>query len=197
VHAAGQVAAFTAETRLDEGIIQRALDALLASDVAVKDLKEVDQAFDPRRWARKRWYRYTVFRAETRDPLWRRFAWHVPEPLNLEAMRRGSELFVGTKDFSACASPIGPGRTSIRTVTVANWEASGCFLRFDIEANAFLPQMVRRLVGSLVLLGRGRLRMPELERLLAERVPATLGPPAPAAGLCLERVSYEGEGQTV
>lgn len=190
-HARGQVAAITAATRLDVDTVGRALNAHLPGDVAVRDMREVDLEFDPRRWARRRAYRYTITNTRERQPLTRRSAWHVPGSLDTGAMQQAAGALVGRRDFRACSGPVETGRTTIRTVFAATWQRSGCALLFDIEGDAFLPQMVRRLVGALVRVGHGSLTEEEFTSLLNRAELATIGPAAPAHGLCLERVWYD------
>lgn len=190
VHASGQVAAFTAETRHDSHTVERALNAHLPQDVAVRSVREVPGEFDPRRWARKRSYRYTILQRESRDPLSRRTAWHIGDRLDAEAMQQAARALAGRQDFIACSGPLEPGRTSVRTVSAAGWSSHDCFLLFDIEAEAFLPQMVRRIVGALVRVGRHRLEVEEFTRLLRQAEQGSIGPVAPAHGLCLQRVRY-------
>jgi tRNA pseudouridine38-40 synthase len=191
VHAAGQVAAFTVETRLDEATIGRALTAILPMDVAVRGVRTVPGEFDPRRWARRRWYRYTVRQGASRYPLTRRTAWFVEGDLDLAAMQMAAGELAGRQDFIACSGPLEAGRTSVRTVFTAGWRSESCVLLFDIEADAFLPHMVRRLAGALVQVGRGRMEGAELLRLLGQAEPGSIGPTAPAHGLCLQRVEYD------
>jgi tRNA pseudouridine38-40 synthase len=190
-HARGQVAAVTAATRLDEATIGRALNAHLPEDVAVRDVRRVDAGFDPRRWGRRRAYRYTITTAPTRQPLMRRQAWHVPGRLDFEVMQQAADALPGRRDFRACSGPVEPGRTTIRTVFQAGWRSEGCTVLFDIEADAFLPQMVRRLVGAQVRIGQGSATVEEFTRQLREAEFASIGPTAPAHGLCLERVWYD------
>lgn len=191
VHASGQVAAFSAETRLEATTVGRALNAHLPDDVAVRALREVPGGFDPRRWARRRWYRYTIANGEARDPLSRRSAWHVEVRLDLPAMQAAAEALTGQRDFIACSGKLEPGRTSVRNVFSAGWRGEGRTLLFDIEADAFLPQMVRRLVGAIVAIGRGGQTVEEFVRLLEQAVPGAIGPTAPPHGLCLEQVWYD------
>ena len=191
VHARGQVAALSAETRLDAATVGRALNAHLPDDVAVRAVRETTPGFDPRRWARRRWYRYTVYNGEARDPLTRGRAWHVEGSLDTRAMLQAAEALTGTRDFIACSGQLEEGRTSVRTVFKAGWTCEGTTLAFDIEADAFLPQMVRRLTGALVRLGRGSQTVEEFVRLLEQAEPGAIGPTAPPHGLCLERVWYE------
>jgi tRNA pseudouridine38-40 synthase len=190
-HARGQVAAVTVATRLEDDTVGRALNAHLPGDVAVRDVREVDLEFDPRRWARKRAYRYTIANTTERQPLTRRRAWHVPGSLDTGAMQRAAGALIGRRDFSACSGPVDAGRTTIRTVFAATWQRTGCAVLFDIEADAFLPQMVRRLAGAFVRVGRGSLAEEEFASLLERAELATIGPAAPAHGLCLERVWYD------
>jgi tRNA pseudouridine38-40 synthase len=190
-HARGQVAAVTAVTRLDPATIGRALNAHLPEDVAVRDVRHVDAGFDPRRWARRRAYRYTLTTATVRQPLMRRQAWHLPGRLDLEAMQKAADALPGRRDFRACSGALAPGRTTIRTVFQAGWRSQGCTVLFDIEADAFLPQMVRRLVGAQVRIGQGSATVEEFATHLHEAEFASIGPTAPAQGLCLERVWYD------
>jgi tRNA pseudouridine38-40 synthase len=191
VHAEGQVAAFTAETRLDATTVGRALNARLPEDVAVRLVREAPLDFDPRRWARRRWYRYTISCGEARAPLLRRTAWHVRGDLDVERMQQAANEFLGQRDFRACSGPLEPGRNPVRTVTRASWQAQGCLLEFDIEAESFLPQMVRRITGNLVRTGLGAQSIATLVQLLGEAETGTMGPAAPPLGLCLKQVWYE------
>jgi tRNA pseudouridine38-40 synthase len=191
VHATGQVAAFSAETRLDVATVGRALNAHLPAEVAVREVRAVPAGFDPRRWARRRWYRYTIWNASERAPLVRGTAWHLGGDLDLPAMQRAADALAGTQDFLACSGPLEPGRTSVRTVFGTAWQREGATVLFDIEANAFLPQMVRRITGALVRVGRGSLDAEEFAAILRRAHQGTLGPTAPAHGLCLQRVEYD------
>lgn len=190
VHAVGQVAAMTAETRHDGETIARALNATLPMDVSIRDVREVPRDFDPRRWARRRRYRYTVLHNRVRMPLLHRTSWLVEQQLDVPEMQRLADALVGRKDFLAASGPLEEGRSSERTVFAAEWSSHGCTLHFEIEADAFLPNMVRRLVGASVLVGRASATVEEITGLLREARVATIGPVAPAKGLCLESVTY-------
>ena len=191
VHAIGQVAAFSAETRHQAATVGKALNANLPEDVAVRAVREVPAEFDPRRWARKRWYRYTIANGEAREPLTRRTAWYVEGNLNLPALREAAATLAGKRDFCPFSGPLEPGRTSIRTVFEAGWSCEGSTLLFDIKADAFLPQMVRRIVGCLIRVGRGTATVEEIVRLLEQAEPGSATSVAPAHGLCLQRVWYD------
>lgn len=196
VHAIGQIAAFSAETRHAAETVRKALNANLPEDVSVRAVRAVPAGFDPRRWARKRWYRYTIANGEAREPLTRRGAWFVEGNLDVRAMQAAAQALAGKKDFSAFSGPLEPERTPVRTVFTAGWRCEGSTLLFDIEADAFLPQMVRRITGSLIRVGRGAETVEEIVRLLQQAEPGSMAYVAPAHGLCLQRVWYD-EGYTV
>lgn len=196
VHARGQVAAFSAETRHEAATVGKALNANLPEDVAVRAVREVPAEFDPRRSARRRWYRYTIANGEARDPLARRTAWFVEGNLDLRAMQHAAGALAGRRDFIACSGPLEPGRTPVRTVFAAGWRSEGCTFLFDIEADAFLPQMVRRITGELVRVGRHATNVEDFVRLLDQARPGSMAHVAPPHGLCLERVWYD-EGYVV
>lgn len=195
VHAWGQVAAFSAKTALDPATIGRALNAHLPADVAVRNVWPVPEGFDPRRWARRRWYRYRTYTGQARLPLVERTAWLAGETLDLQAMQAAASSLLGRRDFAACSGYVETGRTTVRTVFKAEWSSLGCAHSFDIEADAFLPHMVRLIVGASVRVGRGTLTLEEFVRLLEDAAPGSLGPAAPPRGLCLQRVWYD-EGYT-
>ncbi|GMV84344.1 MAG: tRNA pseudouridine synthase A [Dehalococcoidia bacterium] len=196
VHARGQVAALSAETRHEAATVGKALNANLPEDVAVRAVREVPAEFDPRRSARRRWYRYTIANGEARDPLARRTAWFVEGNLDLRAMQHAAGALAGRRDFIACSGPLEPGRTPVRTVFAAGWRSEGCTFLFDIEADAFLPQMVRRITGELVRVGRHATNVEDFVRLLDQARPGSMAHVAPPHGLCLERVWYD-EGYVV
>lgn len=195
VHAKGQVAAFLTAVPYEAGVFQRALNSHLPQDIAVRSAQEVAISFDVRRHARRRWYRYRIYNGPSRRPLFRSQCWHVPEPLDVEAMREAARHLVGRHDFAALAAPAasrgGPQGNTVRTVYWAEVRRRRCWLVFDIEADAFLPQQVRRTVGALVRVGQGRESVEGFRRLLGSGQPGAASFAAPAAGLCLMAVRYE------
>jgi len=189
VHARGQVIAFNAEWRHELADLHRALNAVLAADVAIVQLGTAPEGFHPRFDAVSRTYRYTLLTRTWRSPLNRRTAWHVPYQLDIDRMAQASRCLIGTHDFSTFGRPP-QGENSVRTVSQTEWRADGNVMTFDITANAFLYHMVRSLVGSLVLVGSGRLSADEFEGMLLARDSSLIKQLAPARGLCLMRVDY-------
>ncbi len=184
VHALGQVIAFTYRGRLPAGELERALNALVPPDVAVRDLRRVPLAFHPRYAARYREYRYTIWNGP-RSPLRERTALGVRVPLDDAAMARAASVLIGRHDFSAfgAADP-----QPVRTIHWIRVRREGATVTIDVAADAFLRGMVRRIVAVLLEVGRGRTDGQEVAAILVSRRPALNGATAPARGLCLRRV---------
>jgi len=184
VHALGQVIAFTYPGRLQAEELGRALDALLPADVALRDLRPAPAGFRPRYAARYREYRYTVWNGP-RSPLRERFALGVRVPLDTAAMARAGQALEGRHDFSAFGAA---DRQPVRTLHRVRVRREGSLVTVDVTADAFLRQMVRRIVAALLLVGRGEVDESAVAAALASRGPAFNGAVAPARGLCLRRV---------
>jgi tRNA pseudouridine38-40 synthase len=191
VHARGQVIAFALDWRHEINSLSRALNANLPDDVAVRQTEVAPQGFHPRFSAKVRRYSYTVICAPMRDPLRERFAWRIwPEP-KLDAMEAAATMLVGRYDFAAFGqAPSSDGHT-IREVFRAHWSRKRDVIAFEIEANAFLHHMVRRLVGAMTEVGSGRVNADEIRALIDDPQLRWQGKMAAAQGLCLETVIYE------
>ncbi len=185
VHARGQVIAFTYTGRLAAAELGRALDALLPPDVAIRDVRPAAATFHPRRAARYREYRYTVWNGP-RSPLRERTALGVRAPLDTAAMARAGSVFIGRHDFSAFGAA---DRSPVRTVHSVQVRRKGPLVTIDVRADAFLRGMVRRIVAVLLEVGRGNMDEMDVRKALADRTPARDGASAPAKGLCLRRVA--------
>lgn len=190
VHALGQVAVFDTQSKLAPAEFVSGLNHFLPDDIAARDAREVAADFDPRRHATNRVYRYRIDNRPVRSPLERNRAWHVPKPLDVAAMQRAALRLEGAHDFAAFAGPYdGPTARTLRQCKV-----SGRCGRVvvEMEALAFLPHQVRRTVGPLVEVGLGRMTEDALAALLEQARPSSAGPAAPACGLYLVRIAYEG-----
>jgi tRNA pseudouridine38-40 synthase len=184
VHALGQVIAFTWEGRMAAPDLERALNALLPADVAIRDLRRAPSGFHPRYAARYREYRYTVWNGP-RSPLRERQALGVRVPLDTAAMAEAASALAGRHDFSAFAVA---DRQPVRTLHRVSVRREGNLVTIDVRGDAFLRQMVRRIVAALLLVGRGEVEIMAVAEALASRQPAFNGAVAPAKGLCLRRV---------
>lgn len=192
VHAIGQVAALTTEALYPARVFRQALNRYLPQDVAVRAAVEVGAAFDPRRDARSRRYRYDWLDGRVRSPRERGRAWHRERPLDAGAMARAAGLLpVGQpRDWAAFAGPVPPGYPTVRRLAGCRVERTGPHsVAVRVEADGFLPHQVRRMAGALERVGSGKMS-PEAFAELLDGPAGSAGPTAPAAGLTLERVTY-------
>lgn len=220
VHASGQVVHFDLPSALSMGEFEfeRAANALLPDDVRVFGVAVAPDHFHARFSATARSYRYLIENSRFSTPHLRRCAWHVTSALDVEAMQAACESLIGLHDFVAFAAREGSGPTVRRMVRArvvagrcgldslaepgsaiwhnsgyafSGWSLGGRIISIEFEANAFLRHMVRRIVGSLVRVGRGWLSATEVGHVLRTRAKAGAGPAAPAHGLDLFRVAYD------
>ena len=199
VHAEGQLAAFDAERAIPSRGWVLGLNKHLPDDVAVRRARAVPARFSPRFAAHAKRYRYRVVVDLVRDPSWRIRAWRVPL-LDVDAMAREAEAACGTHDFAAFRSAGDERPTTERTLTRVDVEreADPRVVAVVVEGSAFLYNMVRILVGTMVDVARGRLEEGAVKRALVSRDRGQAGTTAPAHGLVLERVDVdlpEGTGE--
>ena len=188
VHAQGQVIAFTFREGVNRPVLQRAINALLPRDVAIRDLRQASDGFHPRYAARYREYRYTVWNGP-RSPLRERQAFGVRRQLNIAAMASAASVLEGRHDFSPFG---GTGRSPVRTVYAVRVRRDGRLVTIDVRAESFLRGQVRRMVAALLEVGLDRMDTEGLRSALAGPGPALNGASAPAKGLCLRRVVLGG-----
>lgn len=192
VHASGQVISFEAIWAHSLDKLERATNVNLPEDVAVRELRECAADFHPRFSAKSRTYEYSAFVSATRDPLRRRFAWHLEHLPDVRQMNEAAAALLGSHDFAAFGSaPSGrPDETTRRDLYRAEWRQQDDTLIFGIEANAFLYRMVRRIVLALIRVGRGQMTPAQLREILESRDAQRMKGLAPACGLCLVNVKY-------
>lgn len=192
VHALGQVASFELPREIRAGDLQRALNGLLPPDVRVLEAALAPPGFHARRSAVSKLYRYVLDTAAIQLPQRRRFAGHLPGALDEGRVRAAAALYVGRRDWKAVASSGGSVRTTVREVRRSEASIEGDTLTYEVEADGFLRRMVRSLVGGLVAAGQGRVSVDDLGRALESGDRRQWPPPAPACGLTLVHVNYDG-----
>jgi len=215
VHALGQVVGFRTETHLSADVLRRALNAELPRDVAVLDAVEADESFHPIRDAVRKRYRYVIDDGPVRDVFRRRYCWQYPGRLDEAAMARAARALVGTHDFSSFETTGAERKDSIRTIYELEVErgrgggpsvgepcrtgqpqagqgrgARPHLITIEVEADGFLYNMVRAIVGTLVEVGRGAREESWIAKVLAATDRRRAGPTAPPQGLFLVRVDY-------
>jgi tRNA pseudouridine38-40 synthase len=193
VHGWGQVVSFEAPPGLDPDRLRASLNGMLGPEVVVRAAELVRAGFDARRSASWRHYRYTIVNRPEPDPFLARYAWWIPQPLDLRALRLAADPFVGEHDFASFCRRRSTGvSTTVRRVFDSSWlDLGDGLLRYEVRASAFCWQMVRSIVGTLAEVGLGKRRPGEMLAILRSGDRAVAGPVAPAAGLCLWEVGYD------
>jgi len=196
VHALAQVATFATESSVPAANFVKALNDILPASVRVLEAQEAAPDFHARKSARGKTYRYRIYRAAICPPFLARYLWHYPFPLDELAMVRAAGLVEGEHDFTSFAA-VDPERgregkpmSNLREVFSSSWERQGDEFVYTVRGSGFLHHMVRNLVGTFILVGKGTLRAEDVTRILQARHRSAAGATAPASGLYLVNVEY-------
>ena len=190
VHALGQVISFVIDWRHGAEKLQRAVNVNLPKDIVVLQLDETRLDFHPRYDARKRAYEYHIYNTAVRSPIRRYRSWHVRQPLAIDKMNQAAMTLIGVQDFATFGQPP-QGNITTRELFAAQWQMDGELLVFFVQANAFLYRMVRSIVGSLVMVGKGVWTVAQFVEVLQAQDRGRSAAVAPAHGLYLVDVTYE------
>ena len=203
VHAAGQVVNFKTQSSLSPQEFQRAFNALLPPSVRVNDAEEVSPDFHSRWDALAKTYRYRIFRGRVVPPFIWRYVLHDPFELNFDRMAEGARLFEGERDFTSFAASTGSEeddreRATTRTIYRSELICSPCSdarnpgeeWHYVVRGRSFMRHMVRKMMGTLMEVGRAKLAPGDIAGLFELRDRAKSGPTMPPQGLCLESVEY-------
>jgi len=198
VHALGQVASFRTQSALSAGEFQRALNALLPPTIRIAAAEEVGPDFNARWSARGKIYRYRLYRGRVVPPTLWRYVLHYPFPLDEDAMRDAAARFVGVHDFASFAASTGSEeddkeRSTEREIFSTELVRSpdGQELVFTVRGRSFLRYMVRKMMGTLLDVGRGKLQPGDIDRLYELKDRSKSGPTVPPQGLCMVSVEHE------
>lgn len=190
VHAEGHIANFKVSTKLRPLQIKEALNSLLPDDIVVKSVETVRPDFNAQYDALSKTYRYVICNQDNVSPFIRRYVYHFRQPLDVPIMRREAKCLLGKHDFTAFKSS--RGKTSIckRAIRRLSIRKQNGLIVIEIEADGFLHNMVRNIVGTLIEVGRGKFAQGSMKRILVGKDRREAGPTAPANGLCLIDVRY-------
>jgi tRNA pseudouridine38-40 synthase len=206
VHALAQVASFATASAIPVENWRRALNDILPPSIRVLEVTEAAPEFHARKSARAKTYRYRIHRGAICPPLLARYVWHYPYPLEESAMVAAAGVVVGEHDFTSFAA-VDPervermaaeenlgtsnlGTNNVRTIFSSSWAREGEELIYTVRGSGFLHHMVRNLVGTFLLVGKGTVSREDLRRILEARERSAAGPTAPASGLYLVEVEY-------
>ena len=194
VHALAQVATFPLESSIPAENLVKALNGVLPAAIRVIQSLEVPTEFHARKSAQAKTYRYRMFRDEICPPFLARYVWHYPYLLDEAAMVEAADFVAGEHDFTSFAA-VDPENhrenlSNVRTIFSSGWTRDGEEFVYTVRGNGFLHHMVRNLVGTFVLVGKGTLQPKDISRILEERNRSAAGATAPASGLYLVCVEY-------
>jgi tRNA pseudouridine38-40 synthase len=206
VHALAQVASFATASAIPVENWLRALNDILPASIRVLEVTEAAPDFHARKSARAKTYRYRIYREAICPPFLARYVWHYPYALEESAMIAAAGVVVGEHDFTSFAA-VDPervvrmaagdslptsndGTTNVRTIYSSSWTREGEELIYSVRGSGFLHHMVRNLVGTFLLVGKGTVSLEDLRRILQARERTAAGPTAPACGLYLVEVEY-------
>src|SRR5580704_1703523 len=206
VHALGQVATCALESPIPAENLVTALNDVLPASIRVLEVTVVPLEFHARKSARAKTYRYRIYRGAVCPPFLARYVWHYPYPLNESAMVAAAGVMVGEHDFTSFAA-VDPEReermaasenagatdfptTNVRTIYSSSWAREDDELIYTVRGSGFLRHMVRNLVGTFLLVGKGTASREDLRRILDARERSAAGATAPASGLYLVAVEY-------
>jgi len=195
VHALAQVATFATESSVPTANFVKALNDILPESVRILQVEEVATDFHARKSARGKTYRYRIYRDAICPPFLSRYVWHYPYPLEEQAMMRAASLLEGEHDFTSFAA-VDPERgenapaSNVRRIFSSTWELQEDELVYTVKGSGFLHHMVRNLVGTFILVGKGTLHPEDVMRILQARNRSAAGATAPASGLYLVKVEY-------
>jgi len=190
VHARGQVAHFKLSSPILSQKIVMALNTALPEDIAIIDAEDVSPDFHSRFDTASKIYRYHILNSRQRDPFSEKHSWRVPYRLNIPLMRKEAGVLVGQHDFKSFQARDKREGSSVRKVFHIDITKKKSFLTIEIEADGFLYNMVRNIVGTLIDAGRGYLPPGSMRKILKSRDRTTAGPTAPGKGLFLVEVKY-------
>jgi tRNA pseudouridine38-40 synthase len=196
VHALAQVLTFATESSVPTANFLTALNDILPPTVRVLEADEAPADFHVRKSARAKTYRYRIYRQSICPPFRARYVWHYPYRLHEEAMGRAANIVIGEHDFTSFAA-VDPERnregempSNVRRIFASTWERQDEELVYTVRGSGFLHHMVRNLVGTFILIGKGTLQVGDIAGILSARNRSAAGATAPASGLYLVSVEY-------
>lgn len=188
VHAVGQCASFKVNTKIPISKIFRAVNTYLPEDIVVKEIKKVHLSFNARFGAKRKWYRYVIVNKKFRAAIDRNYAVHYPYKLDVNLMKKAAKIIKGRHDFSAIV--LRHEGNNIRKIFDIKIFRNKDYVYFDITGNGFLYKMARRIAGVLIDVGRSKIDIEDVKKLISGNKLGSEIQTAPAKGLVLMKVYY-------
>lgn len=190
VHAKGFIANFKTESTIPSNKFREALNYRLPEDIVILKSEEVSDDFHSRYSAKGKTYSYSIINRDVLSAIYRNYYYHVKKKLNTEAMKEACKYFIGTHDFNAFKSSGGSVKTTVRTITDLHIEQNGDLIKIYVTGDGFLYNMVRIIVGTLIMVGNNKIKPSEIKEIIDSKDRKKAGICVPANGLILEEVYY-------
>lgn len=189
VHAEAQVTNFFTDKGIESDILFYRLNKVLPKDIKIKTIEEVDGNFHARYNAKSKLYRYTILNGKIASPLFRFYSWHIPAKLNISKIRVAKKILVGTHNFRFFSTSGNSSENFVRNIKKITLKKEDKFIYIFVEGEGFLKNMVRYIVATLVEIGKGKIEISDIKKML-ECKERKITKSAPAHGLCLVKVDY-------
>ncbi len=190
VHAENYIANFHTECTLSEDMMLDYLYEFLPEDIVVKAIEEEGERFHARYNAKSKTYVYSINNSKFRNVFRRKYEYHIEAKLNLNEIKRAVEVLIGTHDFQSFTNLKSGSKSTIRTINFINISEKDHIIKIEVNGDGFLLNMVRIIVGTLLEVGKGKLKAWDVKKILEEKKRVEYGPMANAKGLCLKDVQY-------
>lgn len=191
VHAFGQVANFKTISDIPPERLLLAINFYLPCDITVKKVTDVPESFHAQYGAKSKIYQYTLFNDWIRTSLNRYFCYLYGFHMDMNKIVTAARHLIGTHDFTSFTTKARYEKDRIRTIKSLDVKKEGKYIYFTIEADGFLYNMVRTIVGTLIEIGRGKIMVENIKDILDAKNRKVAGPTVPAKGLCLMEVKYD------
>ena len=190
VHAKGMVANFITNSKIPSDKFREAINTKLPDDIGIIKSEEVDKNCHSRYDSKGKTYCYTLVNRYEKVCLGRSYVYQVRDELNYNLMKDAAKYFLGKHDFKAFKTNGSSVKTSVRTISGLELELKGDVLKIFISADGFLYNMVRIIVGTLIEVGKGKIKPEDIESIIRNGDRSKAGPCVPPNGLVLEKVFY-------
>lgn len=190
VHAKEYCANFHTSSRVPQEKFKDAINTKLPDDIVVLKSEEVDSEFHARYLSKGKTYCYKIINTSERRTMGRDYMYHYRGNLNIDEMKKACEYFIGKHDFEGFKTQGSSVKTSVRTITDLHIETEGKMINIFISADGFLYNMVRIIVGTLLMVGNNKIKAEEIKEIILSKDRTRAGECVPARGLCLEKVFY-------
>lgn len=190
VHALKQIANFKTEINVNIDDLINYLNHYLPEDISIVDISKVAENFHSRYNAKNKTYVYKIWNKNYSEPFQRKYSFHIKENLDIEKMKKASEIFIGTHDFTAFTSAVSKSKSMVRTIYNIDFKENNGMIEIRYTGDGFLHNMVRRITGAIIEAGLNKFNLNNIKTILDAEKNHIIGATAPSLGLFLENIEF-------